>query len=109
MLNTCLDLGFTTNPAKTTQPTTTLELLGIELHSIKQEAQIIQVRLSETLDLLQSWTTKRTCTKRQLQSLSWQTQLYLFGLPAQKGLPSPPHLPQQIVFQRPSSVADIPI
>ena len=42
MLKTCLDLGFTTNPAKTTQPTTTLELLGIELDSIKQEACISQ-------------------------------------------------------------------
>ena len=43
MLKTCLDLGFTTNSAKTTQPTTTLKLLGIELDSIKQEARISQV------------------------------------------------------------------
>jgi len=69
MLNTCADLGFNSNPAKTVVPCTTLELLGIELDSVTQEARISQTRLDETLDLLQTWQTKASCTKRQLQSL----------------------------------------
>jgi len=55
--------------AKTVVPCTTLELLGIELDSITQEARISQTRLDETLNLLQMWQTKASCTKRQLQSL----------------------------------------
>jgi len=69
MLSTCADLGFNSNPAKTVVPCTTLELLGIELDSIAQEARISQTRLDETLNLLRMWQTKASCTKRQLQSL----------------------------------------
>ena len=69
MLNTCADLGFNSNPAKTVVPCTTLELLGIELDSVTQEARISQTRLDETLNLLRTWQTKASCTKRQLQSL----------------------------------------
>ena len=69
MLTTCADLGFTSNPAKTVAPRTTLELLGIELDSVSQEARISQTRLDETLNLLRMWQTKASCTQRQLQSL----------------------------------------
>ena len=54
MLNTRADLGFNSNPAKTIVPCTTLELLGIELHSITQEARISQTRLDKTLALLRT-------------------------------------------------------
>ena len=54
MLNTCAALGFTSNPAKTIAPCTTIELLGIELDSVTQEARISQTRLEETLDLLRT-------------------------------------------------------
>ena len=69
MLNTCDDLGFSTNPAKTIAPCTKLELLGIELDSERQEARISDDRLREILHLLSSWKLRKSCTKRALQSL----------------------------------------
>jgi len=69
MLSTCTELGFTANPKKTTEPCTKLELLGIELDSVSQEARITESRLQETTDLILKWQSRRSCTKRQLQSL----------------------------------------
>ena len=69
MLKTCDDLGFTTNPTKTVLPTTHLILLGIELDSIAQEARIDQARLAKVLHMLDKWSSRKHCTKRQLQSL----------------------------------------
>ena len=69
MLQSCSDLGFKVNPAKTVQPTTNLLLLGIELDTQKQEASIDTARLSDTLALLNIWSSKTRCKKRQLQSL----------------------------------------
>ena len=69
MLGTCEHLGFTTNPAKTVLPTTNLILLGIELDSLAQEARIDQTRLAEVLHMLDKWSSRKHCTKRQLQSL----------------------------------------
>ena len=69
MLGTCEHLGFTTNPAKTVLPTTNLILLGIELDSLAQEARINQTRLAEVLHMLDKWSSRKHCTKRQLQSL----------------------------------------
>ena len=68
MLDTCADLDFNSNPAKTVVPCTTLELLGIVLDSVTQEAHISQNRLDETLNLLRMWQIKVSYTKRQLQS-----------------------------------------
>lgn len=69
MLATCTELGFASNPKKTTAPTTKIELLGIELDSITQEARITDERLRETMEMLYCWNTRHSCTKRQLQSL----------------------------------------
>ena len=69
MLGTCSDMGFTTNPAKTVLPTTSLVLLGVELDTVSQEIRIDPARLTEITYLLEHWSTKRRCTKRQLQSL----------------------------------------
>ena len=69
MLQACEDLGFTVNPDKTVQPSTTLTLLGIELDTLQQEARIDLERLRETSAMLDDWVTRKTCTKRQLQSL----------------------------------------
>jgi len=69
MLQTCRDLGFTVNPDKTVQPCTKLELLGIELDSVSQQARISDVRREEIMDLLITWRSRSSCTKRELQSL----------------------------------------
>lgn len=69
MLSTCADMGFSTNPDKTVLPSTSLVLLGVQLDTITQEIRIDHSRLTEIMDLLEHWSTKRRCTKRQLQSL----------------------------------------
>ncbi|KAK3755125.1 hypothetical protein QZH41_005883 [Actinostola sp. cb2023] len=69
MLRTCTDLNFMVNPKKTTQPTTCLTLLGIELDSVQGLSRIDDERLREILDLVRQWATRSRCTKRQLQSL----------------------------------------
>ena len=58
-------------------------LLGIELDTVSQELRIDPTRLAEIIDLLDSWSTKRHCTKRQLQSLL--ASLTLFSLCATPG------------------------
>ena len=70
MLTVCDELGFATNPRKTVQPCTQLELLGVELDSVAQEARITETRLGETIDMLYEWRSRSSCTKRQLQSLT---------------------------------------
>ena len=42
-------------------------LLGIELDTVSQELRIDPTRLAEIIDLLDAWSTKQHCTKRQLQ------------------------------------------
>lgn len=69
MLRTCSELGFAVNPNKTVLPCTKLDLLGIELDTIKQQVQISTERLEEIMELLLSWRNRSSCTKRQLQSL----------------------------------------
>lgn len=69
MLQVCNDLGFQVNPSKTIQPCTNLELLGIELDSVEQVARISDARRQEILELLLTWRSRSTCTKRELQSL----------------------------------------
>ena len=69
MLRTCSDMGFAVNPDKTVRPTTSLVLLGVQLDTVTQEMRIDSSRLTEIINLLHTWSTKRRCTKRQLQSL----------------------------------------
>lgn len=54
---------------KTVHPTTTLVLLGVRLDTVTQEMRIDSSRLTEIFNLLNTLSTKRRCTKRQLQSL----------------------------------------
>ena len=58
-------------------------LLGIELDTVSEELRIDPTRLAEIFDLLDAWSTKRHCTKRQLQSLL--ASLTLFSLCATPG------------------------
>ena len=69
MLSTCTNMGFTTKPDKTALPSTSLVLLGVQLHTVTQELRIDHSHLTEIMDLLEHWSTKGRCTKRQLQSL----------------------------------------
>ena len=69
MLHACSNPGFTTNPSKTMGPCTCLELLGIVIDSVAQEARISESHLQEIIDLLLNWHSCKSCTKRQLQSL----------------------------------------
>ena len=79
MLTICDELGFATNPQETVLPCTQLELLGVELDSVAQEAGITETSLGETIDMLYEWRLQSSCTKRQLQSLIGK-QLYLLSL-----------------------------
>ena len=44
-------------------------LLSIELDTVSQERRIDPTRVAEIINLLEAWSTKQHCTKRQLQSL----------------------------------------
>ena len=59
-------------------------LLGIELDTVSQELRIDPTRLAEIIDLLDAWSTKQHCTKRQLQ-FRLLASLTLFTLCAAPG------------------------
>ena len=56
-------LGFTTNSSKTIGPWTCLELLGIVLNGVAQEAHISESHLQEIIDLLLTWRSRKSCMK----------------------------------------------
>lgn len=59
-------------------------LLGIELDTVSQELRIDPTRLAEIINLLDAWSTKHHCTKRQLQ-FPLLASLTLFTLCAAPG------------------------
>ena len=67
-------LGFKTNPEKTFQPNKNFILLGIELDSIAQESRIDQACQTETLHMFNIWSSRKHCTKQQLQYLIGKVQ-----------------------------------
>ncbi|KAK3734847.1 hypothetical protein QZH41_011755 [Actinostola sp. cb2023] len=68
-LQVCHELGLPLHPAKCVGPVTTMVVLGIELDSIHKIARLPADKLSDLQKLIQSWRPKRTCNKRQLESL----------------------------------------
>ena len=62
-------LGLPLHPDKCVGPTTRLTFLGIELDSITQTARLPQEKFDATLTMLQQLATKKTCTRRELESL----------------------------------------
>ena len=68
-LETCTELGLPVAPAKVEGPSTVITFLGIEIDSIRQEIRLPQVKLTQLLAILSSWTGRHNATKRQLQSL----------------------------------------
>lgn len=69
MLKTCSELGFVTQPKKTVQPTTCIEMLGIIIDTDHMQLRISEARLNSIKEDIYMWSHKRTCTKRQLLSL----------------------------------------
>ena len=52
MIAICEELGLTINPEKVTKPTTTTNLLGVDIDSVATEGRIDPGHLSETITLL---------------------------------------------------------
>ena len=62
-------LGLPLHPDKCVGPTTCLTFLGIELDSVTETARLPQEKFHATFTMLQQWATKKTCTRRDLESL----------------------------------------
>ena len=69
MLNVFIDSGFRIQDSKTEGPVRNLEFLGLFLDTEDSQLRISTDRLSEILDLLQTWSEMSYCSKRQLLSL----------------------------------------
>ena len=68
-LAVCRSLGLPLHPGKCIGPVTCLVVLGIELDSIEQSARLPAEKLATLQELIQSWRSRRWCTRRQLESL----------------------------------------
>ena len=68
-LAVCQSLGLPLHPNKCIGPSTCLVVLGIELDSLEQSARLPAEKLSALQDLIQSWWSRRWCTRCQLESL----------------------------------------
>lgn len=62
-------LGITMAPEKTVGPSTCLVFLGIEVNSVTQTLRLPQEKLSKLRLMLTQWEGKRSCTRRELESL----------------------------------------
>ncbi len=62
-------LGIPLSPTKTMGPVTVIEYLGIILDSVKMEARLPLEKIQRISALLQAFSTKKSCTKRELLSL----------------------------------------
>ena len=65
----CCLLGLPLHPNKCIGPSIHLIVLGIELDSLEQSARLPAEKLSALQDLIQSWWSRRWCTRCQLESL----------------------------------------
>lgn len=62
-------LGLPLHPDKCAGPTTCLTFLGIELDSATPTARLPTKKFEDTFTMLQQWATKRTCTRKEPESL----------------------------------------
>lgn len=65
----CRELGVPLAPNKEEGPSTKLTLLGIEIDTVKGELRLPAEKLQALRTLLRSWRTKKSCTRRELESL----------------------------------------
>lgn len=63
------DLGLQESPSKACPPSTVLTCLGVEVDSLNLTLSVTPERLQELETLLLQWTTRRSATKSELQSL----------------------------------------
>lgn len=63
------DLGLQESPSKACPPSTILTCLGVEVNTLVLTLSVTPVRLQELETLLLQWTTRRSATKSELQSL----------------------------------------
>ena len=72
-LDTCIqqfqDWGIPLHPDKLEGPSTLLTVLGIELDSLLLQARLPQEKFDRIHTLLVSWSLKRHCTRKELESL----------------------------------------
>ena len=68
-LRLCRELGVPIMAAKVARPATTLEFLGIMIKTIRIEISLPGDKVSRLKSLLKSWLGRKSCSKRQLQSL----------------------------------------
>ena len=66
--------GIPIAPEKLEGPTSCLTFLGIELDTVAMEMRLPQAKLIELRTLVQSWSRKRSCEKRELSSLIGKLQ-----------------------------------
>ena len=65
----CSKLGLPLHPDKLESPSTCLSILGIELDSIRLQARLPTDKRECIVTLLKSWSGKRFCRRRELESL----------------------------------------
>ena len=63
------ELNIPLAPNKTFRPTQVLEFMGITLDSVQMQARLPEDKLIRTRTLLYTWSSKRACVLRDLQSL----------------------------------------
>ncbi len=61
--------GFTVQEDKCTKANQVMEFLGVVINTVEGTLSISQERMTEIVNLLQTWQSKRSCTKRQLLAL----------------------------------------
>ena len=63
------ELNIPLAPKKTFRPSQVLEFMGITLDSINMQARLPEDKLTHTRYMLSAWSSRRTCSLRDLQSL----------------------------------------
>jgi hypothetical protein len=74
MVDICRTLGIPLAMEKLEGPSTCLVFLGIVIDTILQELRLPEEKLRKLRELVQSWLSKKRCTKRELHSLAGQLQ-----------------------------------
>ena len=74
MLRICKILGIPLADEKVADPATTITILGIEFDTLQLVLRLPSEKLSHIKVLLTNWSSKKKCTKRELQSLIGQLQ-----------------------------------
>ena len=68
-LHLCSILGFPVMSEKVFGPSTSLEFLGFLVDSIAMEIRLPEAKLHQLKHILQSWVSRKSCSKRELLSL----------------------------------------